>query len=149
MAFVAPIAGFLAAASPYLALAGTAVSAYQTYAAGQARNAETKAQAQAAEIQARGEEIDRKKALLRSLASQNAMAGGGGITTGGSFAAIQKNDIRNASNDLAQINAERANKVRQLRAAGRSYQTAGSVGAVGDAFSGAIDFGRTYAPKAA
>lgn len=139
MAFFAPIAAGLATVGGGSAVAGGlmvaslglgAASAYQSYKAGKITEAEYKLQAKAEGDQARAREIERKRALLSSLASQNAYAAAGGAEMSGSLAAIAKRDIQDSRNDLLADKASTGTAQRILRSRGSSANAAGQLGAV-------------------
>lgn len=148
MSYLNSAANVINAATPYISLASSAYGAYNTYRAGQNAVTQANIEAKAVEDSARDEEIQRKSALIRSLAAQNALAGAGGITTGGSFGAIQKKDIRDAQNDLLVSNANARAKARAIRQAGRATKSVQTTKAGLDLFGGITQFGQNYVPGA-
>lgn len=92
-----------------------AYSAYEQIQTGKAINAEKKAEAVREADAARGEEIERRRALMQVLAHRSAAAGAAGITTDGSIGALTRRDIRDNRNDLAISNVNSAAKQRALR----------------------------------
>lgn len=147
MAFVAPVVAFLAEAAPYIALAGSAYGAYQAHESGIEQDRQMRAQARQVEADGRAQEIDRKRALVKSLSTQNAYAGAAGITTSGSLGKIIGTDIKQATNDLAYIRGSTTSKASSLRAQGRAYRRAGDTQAAVGLFGAAADFGTAHVPK--
>lgn len=121
MAFVVPALAAVGGGSAVaggIAIAGLAAGAYsalQTRQAGQAQKAQLQAQAKTEAVAAQQREIERRRNLIRALASQNAMAGAAGITTDGSVGAIARADINNAQNDLLYDTANSVSRQRALR----------------------------------
>lgn len=114
MAFLAA----LPAATTLLAGASVAVGAYsavQQRKAGLIQSAELKAQAKTEAVAAGQQQIERRRALIRALSSQNAAAGAAGIEFGGSPEAIARRDIRDAQNDLLVAGLNSTNRQRALR----------------------------------
>lgn len=104
-----------------------ALSAAQQYRSGKQIEVQYKQEAKQEGDQARQREIDRKKNLLRALASQNAAAGASGADFTGSLENLARTDIEEASTDLEvdQVNSSRRGRV--LRASGREAATAGTI----------------------
>jgi hypothetical protein len=101
-------------------------SAQQQKAAGKAANAEAQIAANREGDAARGREIERRRALLRAIASQNAAAGAGGVAVN---AATLGADLMYATDDLM---ADRSNTLQTqslLRLQGSNAKRAGKVGA--------------------
>lgn len=136
MAFFVPVlaavgGGSAIAGGLTLATAALGVgSAVQAHKAGKVVEAENKLQAKAEGDAARTREIERKRALLRAVATQHASAAAGGIAFGGSQAAIARRDIEDFRNDLLADRANTATAQRILRARGQSARASGDLGAV-------------------
>lgn len=133
-------------ASPYISAATSAYGAYNTYRSGVASEAAARIEAKAVEDSARDDEIQRKRALIASLSAQNAIAGSRGITTGGSFGALQRTDIRDAQNDLLRTKASATAKMRALRERGRAIRTEQEAKAGSQLFGGLQQFAIDYVP---
>lgn len=153
MAFFVPILGAIGSAATGGAIAagatsaaviggaivgGTALSgissAYQARKAGQVENAGYKLQAKQEGDAARGREIERRRALLGSLATQNATAGAQGVGIQGSNAAIAQADINSARNDLLTDTVNTKTRQNILRARGANAQIAGNAQAITSLF---------------
>lgn len=139
MAFFAPIAAGLAtigggSAAAGALLVGTAVtgalSAKAQYDAGKISAAQYKLQAKQEGDAARAREIERKRALLTSLASQHARSGAQGVAMQGSNVAMANRDIKDNRQDLLYdtANTRTAQRILRSRASNASYQ--GGVGAI-------------------
>ncbi len=125
MAFIVPAlaavgggTGAGAAAVGALTIAGTAAGVYgavQARQAGLAASAEAKAQSKTELVNAQQRDIERRRDLMRTLASQNAANAAGGIENSGSVAAIMRRDIQDAQNDLLFSGANTAIRQRVLR----------------------------------
>ncbi len=100
--------------------AAGAYSAVQTHEAGQEARAEAKQAAVREADAARGEEIERRRALMRVLSSRAAKAGADGVTTDGSIGAITRRDIRDNRNDLLTSTVNTQARQRALRSQGNS-----------------------------
>lgn len=131
-----------AAAVPYLLAASTAVSAYGAVASGQAQSAAAKAQAAQAEADARTQTIERKRALIQTLAQQNVGAAAQGRTIE-SISALQQEDIRRASYDETLIAGGAASQVNAYNAAASSASSSGLLSAGTTLLSGAYDYAKT------
>lgn len=122
MAFVAPALASIGGGSALaggLAVAGLAAGAYtavQQKRAGDVQAAALRAQAKTEAVEAGRREIERRRNLIRALASQNAAAGAAGIETSGSLEAIARRDIRDAQNDLLYSTINSEARQRALRA---------------------------------
>ena len=125
MAFVGPAlaaVGSGSVAAGAITVASTAIgaySAYQQHEAGQAAKSDAKRAAAREVTAARGEEIERRRGLLRVLADRNASAGARGITTAGSIGTLTRTDIRDNRNDLLVSDVNSAARQRALRSQGR------------------------------
>jgi hypothetical protein len=114
-------------------------SAIEQQRAGQALNAEKKAEAVREADAARQEEIERRRGLMAVLAQRSAAAGAAGITTDGSVGALTRRDIRDNRNDLAISNVNVAAKQRALRAQGRNAVRVGRANAASSLLDSAKD----------
>jgi hypothetical protein len=109
---------FIAAAAPYIAAASAAVGVYSAakqVQIGKIQQAELKAQAKTEAVAAGQQQIERRRALIRALSSQNAAAGAAGVEFSGSLEAIARRDIRDAQNDLLVLGMNSENRQRALR----------------------------------
>jgi hypothetical protein len=120
------IAGGLAVASAAVGVMGAA----QQRAAGKAENAGYKIEVKQAGDAARGREIERKRDLLRALATQAATAGAQGVAMQGSNVGIALGDIKQARNDLLADTANTKTQQRILRTKGINAQRAGNNAAI-------------------
>jgi len=109
---------FLAAAAPYIAGLSAAAGVYSAakqVQIGKIQQAELKAQAKTEAVAAGQQQIERRRALIRALSSQNAAAGAAGVEFGGSLEAIARRDIKDAQNDLLVLGMNSQNRQRALR----------------------------------
>lgn len=122
--------GQFAAAIPYVLGAVTAAagvySAKQSYEAGKEQAAQYKQQELQEGDAARQREIQRRRGLLRALASQNASAGAAGLNLEGSLQNIVKNDIEEAASDILVERAGAALRGRVLRSSASEASKAGA-----------------------
>jgi hypothetical protein len=109
----------------YNAMLGSAyVGAYSAYNQGQHQKQLVKTQAQQEKVKAKDQEIERKRRLVSILATRNAMTGATGMAPTGSFANLQRRDMRLASLDDAAATANLKSNLSMLRARGQNaYQT--------------------------
>lgn len=114
MAFVAAVPAWVSLAAVGVSAAAGVYSAYQTAQTGAQQAADLKAQARTEATAAAQKQIERRRDLLRALASQNAAAGAAGIETGGSFGGIIRRQINENSNDLLVMNAGLQTRQRTL-----------------------------------
>lgn len=124
--------------APFVLAAAAVGKAVQTYQAGQEAAIEHKQQARLEQDAATQREIERRRELLRALASQNAAAGAAGVETGGSIGGIIRTDIKNNENDLL---VSRMNSAAQYRARMRAASNAkkqGTIGAVTSLLDGGM-----------
>jgi hypothetical protein len=113
----------------YAQIISGVLKAGQTYQAGRVQKAELQAQAKTELIASQSDAIERRRALIRALATQNASAGAEGIELGGSVGAIMRRDIKDASNDLL-VNDANSRMRQSLRLMqGRAALKAGKIGA--------------------
>lgn len=119
-------------------------SAYQMREAGQVAKAQYKEQARQEADSARQREIDRRRDLIRALASQNATAGATGVSTraGTGLAGIAQYDIKETRRDslVDRVNTGRSRNM--LLKAGKNAQTMGNLGAATSLLDSAVDLGR-------
>jgi hypothetical protein len=97
-------------------LASGAYAAREQKRQGAIQSAELKAQAKTEAVAAGASALERRRALVRALSSQNAAAGAAGIETSGSVEAIARRDIRDAQNDLLYSTMNSDERQRALRA---------------------------------
>lgn len=121
---------WFAAAIPYITaatsvVAGVRASQMQKQ-AGIIQQQELKAEAAGEADAARGREIERRRALLRALSTQNATAGAGGVTTDGSVGMLARRDIEDASSDLLTDANNSAQRIRMLGLRGENARRVGS-----------------------
>ena len=124
--------------APYVLLAVAGLKAAQTYKAGQEQSIELKQQARLEQDAATQREIERRRALLRALGSQNAAAGAAGVEKGGSIGGIIRTDIKNNENDLlvSRMNSSAQYRLRMRQAANARKQ--GTIGAVTSLLDGGM-----------
>jgi hypothetical protein len=118
-----------AAAVPILiatTVASGVYSAQQQKAAGKAANAEAQIAANREGDAARGREIERRRALLRAISSQNAAAGAGGVSVN---EATLGADLMYATDDLMTDRSNTLQTQSLLRLQGSNAKRAGKVGA--------------------
>jgi hypothetical protein len=137
---------FAAAAVPLL-LGGAAIaSGVQSYREskyqGEVQAQELKAQAKTEAVAAGQQQIERRRALIRALSSQNAAAGAAGIETSGSVAAIARSDIRDASNDLLYSNLNSDARQRALRSQASNARRIGNTRANMSLLDSAVKIGQ-------
>jgi hypothetical protein len=97
--------------------------------AGIAQSNDMKYQAYVEGLSAKQQEIDRRRSLLRALASANAAAGAGGIETSGSFGGIVRQSIKDNTNDLLIGAANASAKQQTLSIGARNARAAGNTNA--------------------
>ena len=101
---------------------------------GRAQQYQMQAQARTEAVAAKSRELDRRRDLIKALASQNAAAGAGGVEASGSIGGIIRRDIRDASNDLLTENANTTARQRALQNAGRNARAQGDLMATATLF---------------
>ena len=111
-----------------VAVTTTALSAYGQIQAGKAQEAQMEAAAQQAESDARTQTIERKRALLETLAEQNVGAAAQGRTIS-SISTLQQEDVRRGKYDETLIKGGAAASASASRAAGSAAKTAGLISA--------------------
>lgn len=155
MAFVAALGPMLAAVGGGSAAAGAAtlaVAAVTVYSgvksaqaskqAGRVTQAESEIAAKAEGDAARQREVERKKNLLRALASQQATAAAAGIRTDiGSTASLMGYDIDESNRDLDTDSTNTLARQRALRFRGRNARAVGDAQATSTLIDTAV---RTY-----
>lgn len=108
-------------------IASGVYSAQQQKAAGKAANAEAQIAANREGDAAKKREIERRRALLRAIASQNAAAGAGGVAVN---AATLGADLMYATDDLMTDRSNTLQTQSLLRLQGANAKRAGKVGAI-------------------
>lgn len=96
---------------------------------GKVQAAELKAQAKTEAVAAGQQQIERRRALIRALSSQNAAAGAAAIETSGSVEAIARRDIKDAQNDLLYSTMNSDARQRALRSQASNAARIGRVNA--------------------
>lgn len=131
MAFVAPALAAIGGGSAIaggITLATTAAGIYssmQQIRAGNEAAADAKIAAKREADAARGEEIQRRRALQETLADRVAIAGASGAGTGGSIGLLARTDIRDNRNDLLTTSINSKAKQRALRTQGSNAKKTG------------------------
>ena len=135
MAVAVPLITAAMSSGSLLAGAAAAVGAISTIRAGRAQAAEYKTQARAEEFNAKNREIDRKRNLIRSLATQNVRQGASGISggVGSSSQAIQLEDIGAANLDQTVDTGVTSSRVSQLQANASTAKTSSLLSAASGA----------------
>ena len=136
MAFLAPLVPLLASIGGGSAVAGGvmlgttlasgAMSAISARNAGIAQDQQYKYQAYTEGLAAKQREIDRRRDLIKSLSSMNAVAGTGGIELGGSLGGIIMKNIKDNQNDLLVNDANLSATQQALKAAGANARQQGN-----------------------
>jgi len=116
-----------------LSTASTVLSIGSTIAGGKAESDQLKFQAQTEKFNATNREIERKRNLIRALATQNVRGAAGGIGTGGSLAAIQASSVRDFELDQSTDKAGTDARVTQLRQNASNASTFSLLSAAGTA----------------
>lgn len=112
-------------------LGSSALAAGQQYRSGKQQQIVHQQEAKQEGDQARQREIDRKRNLLRALASQRATAAASGANMEGSIENLARVDIEQAATDLETDSVNVARRGRALRSAGREAAKAGALRAGG------------------
>jgi hypothetical protein len=127
--------GVFAPAIPYVlgavSVGAGVYSAVQQRQAGQMQAVQYAQEGKQEADSARQKEIDRRKTLLRALASQNAAAGAAGASMEGSLGNLARVDIEAANNDLLTDSVNSSRRSRVLRASGREALGAAGARATG------------------
>lgn len=112
---------------------GAGASAYESHEAGVAAANADKRKARVAQDQAAQQQINTRQNMLRTLATQNALAGanGGSLNKANTMRQITQNQ-----NDLMITSANSSAEVSLLDQAGRDSIAAGNIGAIGDIAGG-------------
>jgi hypothetical protein len=116
---------------PAIALASGALAAGMQYRSGKIQQIQYKQEAKQEGDQARQREIERKRNLLRALASQRASAAAAGAEFSGSLLNAARVDIEEAATDLSVDQVNAARRQRALRLAGTESSRAGIAAAGG------------------
>lgn len=121
-------------AASWIALAGTAATAYTTVESGKVQKTNLENQARAEETNAKSAEIERKRRLVQSLALSNVKAGASGVTsgTGSSAQAIQLEDISRKGLDTALAASNVSQRTSMLRANAKTAQTSSLLSATSE-----------------
>lgn len=114
-----------------IALGSGALAAGMQYRSGKLQQIQYKQEAKQEADSAKQREIERKRNLLRALASQRASAAAMGAEFSGSLANIAQVDIEEAATDLAVDSVNSARRQRALRLSGREASAAGTAAATG------------------
>lgn len=125
--------------------ASTAVSAYSAVSAGKAQKEQYKAQARQAETDARTQTIERKRALIETLAAQNVGAAAQGRTIS-SISTLQQEDVRRSEYDNTLIKGGAAAQVNAYKYAGKTAQQQGYLNAGSSLLQGATSYAMLQAP---
>ena len=125
---------FIAQYGMYILAGATAAtgaySAVASHNAGIEASNQTKMQARTDADAAAQRELERRRSLMRSLASQNAAAGAGGVETSGSIGGMIRSDIRYNQNDLSIDAANNSARQQALASQARAEKRRGDAGAV-------------------
>ena len=111
------------------------LSAYGSMQAGAAEERAMQAEAKQVESDAKGQLIERKRALLETMAQQNVGAAAQGRTIG-SISALQQEDVRRSEYDAGIIKSGAKAQAGALREAGASAKTQGFLSAGSSLLSG-------------
>lgn len=114
-----------------LAIGSGVVAAGMQYRSGKLQQIQYKQEAKQEGDQAKQREIERKKNLLRALASQNASAGASGAEFSGSLSNLARIDIEEAATDLSVDSVNSSRRQRALRLSGKEASKAGTAAAAG------------------
>lgn len=113
-----------ATAASALGAVGSAVSSRM---AGVASKNDAVLKARQAGLEAGAKQIQIRQNMLKALSSQNAMAGVGGIGTGGSFGANVNRQINQNQNDLETLSANTSLQQQQYGSQGNAALTGGNI----------------------
>ncbi len=121
---------FLAPALPFLAVAGTAISAFGQFQAGQAQGRALDISAQRTERTAQEKEFNERVRLRRLLSSQRARFGKGGVDplSGSPLMLMAETEIL-GEREIGFIRTTGQETAEQERASGGRARTAGTIGA--------------------
>lgn len=114
-----------------IALGSGALAAGAQYRSGKQQEIQFKLEAKQEGDSAKQREIERKRNLLRALASQRASAAAMGAEFSGSLGNLAKVDIEEAATDLAVDSVNSARRQRALRLSGTEASRAGTAAAAG------------------
>lgn len=136
--------GFLGLSSAAWAGISTAGSMLMQVQAGNAQKAAYEQQAQQEEFEAKDREVQRRKRLIASLASQNAARGASGVRAfEGSPAAMMQNDMKEFEYDQKMAAANTAMSTSSLLTSGQHAQQSGYM----SAGTSLLDFGSKMADR--
>lgn len=130
-------------AAPIVSLIAGVYSSHEQRKAGVAQANQYKVEAKTEQVAAGQREIERRRNLIRALASQNAAAGAAGIETSGSAAAIYNSDINDAQNDLLYDTFNSKARQRALMARASNSVKAGNAAANASLLDTASSFYKT------
>jgi hypothetical protein len=142
-AIAAPVAtgGFLGLSAGAWQGISTAGSMLSSVRAGQAQKVNYEMQARDAEFAAKDREVQRRKRLVASLASQNAYRGASGVRAfEGSPAAMMKSDIKEFDYDQSMAAANLGMKQNSLLTSGKYAQQSGYISAGASLLTGASKY---------
>lgn len=134
----------LAIITAVTATAAAGASAYASHESGVAASNQAKMKARVASEQATQQQISQRQNLMRALASQNAAAGAGGISTGGSFGANAQRQITQNQNDLLVTGAGASAQIEAYNQQASSSSLIGNIGAAGSLMDAAGDASKGY-----
>ena len=114
-----------------IAIGSGVIAAGAQYRSGKQQEIQFKMEAKQEGDSAKQREIERKRNLLRALASQRASAAAMGAEFSGSLGNLAKVDIEEAATDLAVDSVNSARRQRALRLSGTEASRAGTAAAAG------------------
>ena len=130
---------------PYLLAASSAISVYSSIQTGRAQQAAAEQQARQAEAEGRTQQIERKRALIETLAMQNVGAAAQGRTIS-SISALQSEDIRRAGYDEILIKGGAAAQAQQYQTAGSAAYASGLLNAGSSLLGGVTSMSKLKSP---
>ena len=132
-------AGFLASSAGLAAVSG-GLSAYSSIQAGNAQRGQASYQAKVAEIAAQGQEVERRRRLVQSLATQIAGRGASGIQLSGSPLVSLKDTIHQSELDRLAIAGNISATKTQLSAYGHNAALTGRINAGSQILNSVLDY---------
>tara|TARA_R100000808_G_C2076823_1_gene102196 strand:- start:278 stop:703 length:426 start_codon:yes stop_codon:yes gene_type:complete len=136
-----------AAAIPILLGASTLMMAKSQIDAGKARKIETKLADRQEKMAGRDRQISRNEDLIRSMAKRRVAQAAGGGGAGGSYAAGQRESIRQTELGQLSDDASVAARSQGLRFSGKAASRAGLYGAAGTLLSGGAQVAQAWPGK--
>lgn len=133
-----------------LTAAATAATGYMSYRssveAGKAQNAQAKMAANQEADAAREREIDRRRSLLKALATQTAAAGTAGVSTrsGTALASLAREQIKEAKNDTLLDTVNTGRERNKLLAMGKNAKMLGRMQGASSLLDTAVNLGTQY-----